>query len=395
MVVRCIFILTLAALVTASPQQGPRTDGDPWSCQAFTFQGDVWLRSYLNGAGLFDFQVGGGGAIVQMRYCADQFQALLSPACNNPSTDRVFQTVWWDGSVRYPAAPPPDDPRYNVNQAGTDAGEYTPSIAASMTNDISKNECSVTVVSRPQDQWNAACESVMLGNYTMQTTYTLRRGGVLHVARSMLVGDVFLNGQRVPLAASYVEAWSPFNVPVFNAMALAVDAAGQPQWWYSTSNLPDYPAFPVNTTYGYAIVYNSDTMTTTPAVALVFGTQPLQRCYDNAPCQAGGGAQGVDSGYALNSMAWNDGIGVLPGMYFPPLETGDFIHQELVLIPQPSLSPSLVAAVNEQVAALRPPALYRRSTAMPSDLMSIRHRLASSAVETGLGNRTGHLASLL
>lgn len=38
-----------------------------YSCEAFVYQNDVWLRSYYLGAGNFDFRIGAGGVVAEFR----------------------------------------------------------------------------------------------------------------------------------------------------------------------------------------------------------------------------------------------------------------------------------------------------------------------------------------
>ncbi len=43
-------------------------------------------------------------------------------------------------------------------------------------------------------------------------------------------------------ASPYIEAWSPFLVPLFSCLALHIQSDGTPDWYYETGyNIPYYP----------------------------------------------------------------------------------------------------------------------------------------------------------
>src|ERR1700744_3060147 len=56
---------------------------------------DLWVTYKSNDTSIYDFRIGGAGAISELRWSAASNEPLLSPSYATEHTDRVIQTTWW------------------------------------------------------------------------------------------------------------------------------------------------------------------------------------------------------------------------------------------------------------------------------------------------------------
>lgn len=353
-----------------------------WTCEAFKYQSDVWVRTYNASVGAFDFRIGAAGVVAEMRNVQASYGPMLSPSFNGESTDRVIQWTAWCDSIQIPGVS--YDPRYNLTQAGTFDNVLSPTIEVQLRNN--GDSCEIDVWAVPQDQWNPQVRAHVTGRMSALTRYRVFGQGEVLVRRLLRVGATTVDGLPRALTPLYLEAWSPFLVPLFNALAVSVDGAGQPLWWYQAGQtIPQYPGFPVETTPGYAVVYQTPGSASHPAVGLVFG--PKQPCaWDKGAC--------VPTGkYVLNSMDWNNGIGVLPGITLTGLEVGSVIDQYLILVPGLGLDAALAARLQAAVPLVPAPRIFAPSAVVAPPLSDWINRLA--AQEQASGVRTDHLSALV
>src|SRR5580692_10747574 len=66
-----------------------------WTGTIFTNDNDLWIRSYENGVGMYDYRIGAGGAVSEMREVPSNYKNLLARPFRSERTDRVIQEVWW------------------------------------------------------------------------------------------------------------------------------------------------------------------------------------------------------------------------------------------------------------------------------------------------------------
>jgi len=124
------------------------------------------------------------------------------------------------------------------------------------------------------------------------------------------------------------------------------------------------------------------------AVGLVYGIKQFFTCIDNG-CSVGGNS----ARYVLNSMGFDVGICVLPGMEPGPLKVGDVIDQHLILVPGTYLNSEFMSEISNAVPTVVPPTLYRNSDSlMDPDLKITVQKLRNNV---NPGTRTDHLAPLL
>ena len=82
------------SLPPARPGQRNRAGGiagaapTAWGWESFTFKNDLWLALHQGDVKQFDFRIGAGGALSEMRDCTEDDLPLLSPTDKGEVTDR-------------------------------------------------------------------------------------------------------------------------------------------------------------------------------------------------------------------------------------------------------------------------------------------------------------------
>lgn len=346
----------------------------------FTYQNDIWMRTYCNGKGEFDWCIGAGGAIATLRDAKNNYEPLIAPLYIWESTDRIFQWTWWDG-IKVPIPGIAED-RYNITQGGNSLGGTTDpkgKFAQIMQVFIDQKNFVVEIYSVQDNQWYPERDKFIKSKISAYTRYQIDEGDV-RVRRVFLVGDTTVNGVATDLKGSYIEAWTPMIAPKFDAMALQLSSTGTPLWWYRYNyNIPYYPQINVKSTHGYSVVYKESNPAANVAVGLAFGK--------NNP--------NIGT-YNFNSMDWHQGtkfIGMLPGIQAPPFKKGTVIDQELFLLPLRKLDLDAVKRLEKRSAGVKAPRIILAGAAIPADLTIIVNRLKSNLTATGV--RTNHLAPLI
>ncbi len=347
-----------------------------WTWVQFTYNGDIWMRNYLNGVAMFDYRLGAGGCLAEMRYCPSSFAALLSPTFNGNETDRVIQETYWGTSanVTVSGSGAPDG-RFNVDQAGTEVNLFSPTMS------VTRNDTQIDVYSVPQNQWYSVLDSYFTGKTSLFTRYIMQANGVLQVRKVILVASVQNGGVDVGSYDLYYEQWMPFRISssTFNSMALSLDATGAPNWWYKAGvNLPIYPYWDVATTNGYAVIFRDGAYKTSPVVGVVYGKNGFNEF----------GTSVVTHNY-LNSDCWNNGIAPLPSVAVNSVQPGSVIDYVYYIVPRSSSSASFTTLLNSLVITTPAPAIYGPGYTFTGELATIVSTLTANLTATGI--RTNHL----
>lgn len=367
------------------------TDPDPledqslapgWSCSAFVHMDDIWLRTSSDGQQQFDVRIGAGGAIAELRDIPADYAPLLSPPFGGEVTDRVIQWTLWSPSVVHEVADLPQfEWRFNVTQAGT----FNNTIAPTHRVVVDPDGCRIDVYVSPREQWKTEQQPHMQGTFAARIRYDVVGPGHIVVRRTLRIGDVTLSGGPAELSQVYFEGWTPLRRPTFDALAVVLDVAGAPSWWYKAGvNLPHYPSIDVTTTEGYGVGFRGDALAST-AVGLAFGAAHPCR-YVAEEC--------LDVGaYALNTMDWDNDLAVLPGLSLVDLQPGQLLDQYLVLAPTHGLTASYAADLRTAAQAIPPPRVLDADAVLPADWVDLAATLATLPGQAG--TRTDHLAPLI
>jgi hypothetical protein len=323
--------------------------------------------------------MGAGGAMSELRWVPSAYQPLLSPpAQQGVNTDRIVQTTWWLHSLINKNTSH-SEKRWNVTQGGNNVGNFSPVNAVIV--DIANNI--TDVYSYPQNQWDNTFDAVFHGGYKMLTRYEGLTNGVVRIRRIMIGQQADSMGLLKPYTNLYVEGWTPFNYSsnTFNALALGFDVSGNPNWWYlAGNNIPYYPAFPVTQTNGYAVVYKNGQLlgSSHEFAAFVYGKNQV--------------IPNSTYSYVLNTMGWNNGIGVLPGLNLNNFPVGGIIDQSFYLYVNAGFSSNTVSYLNQLVSQLPAPKIYNPTDVLPSDLSVIVNNI--NQMTSTPGTRTEHLGSM-
>lgn len=354
-----------------------------WSWAFLTINNDIWMRNSLNGTARFDFRLGGGGCIAQMRYAPNGFEPLLSPtAGSGEETDRVMQSVLWGVNVvadddNFP------NPRWNINQAGNNPGQFSRVVEV-----LQPTAATTDVYTIADLQWRPQLEDDFAGSDTVPqlTRYTRMAGGVLQISRIVRLPKVFNGGVEVNNVTFRFLNWLPYrrSAAAFSALALGLAANGAPTWWYRAGdNLPFHPNFLASETNGYAAVYKEGAHSSTRVAGTVFSQGAGQTFSTTASIVN-----------RLDMMDWGTGIGVLPVVFTNNTETDSILQYSIRIVTHPASNGAFVTKLQNHAAVVPEPVLYGPSHTFSGQLADIVDTLRD-LVTSSAGTRTNHLAPLL
>ena len=359
---------------------------DDWNVQSSVRNGNIWFRTFApDGSAKFDVRIGSAGVIAEIRDI-DTSRNLLAPSFNHEVTDRVVQWTMWEfgNAVRHDVPSLPDfEDRFNVTQAGT----FENVLNGTVDVDLNLEQGQIDVWSVVDNNWKSEQDPHMDGTITALTRTEVLDGGAILVRRVIRIGEINLNGQTVSLAAPYFEAWSPFSDSVFNSMALGINANGNPNNWFADGiNIPHYPHTPVENTRGWAVSYNRDNLADGPTMSVVFGK-------DKGTVHRADGATTTSHRYNLNSMDFNGGMAILPGLLPGSLSEGAIIDQHLIFMPGNGIDGSTAAQLDALAGRLPPPQVYHAGAELDGELFAIADRLSSLKQEPR--SATNNLGTLI
>ena len=379
-------------LLLLSSCSAPQSSGGPpqqasfgWAAQ--DYQGDVWFTLSNGSTPEFDFRLGGGGSIAEMRNATTGYSEMLSPAYQaGVDTDRVIQSTFWVDNVLGSISAP--DERFNLDLAGDSTGAFAQFLSLSHSNTATGIQ--VDVYSVNSLQWYPQLNSDFAGSDPAPslTRYQLLADGTLKIRRVIRVPNVLLKGTAQPLAQIYFENWNPVGVGRnVDSMALSMDSSGNPVQWYSPSNFPYYQNWPMPTaTSGYAVGFKNGAAQTEPVIGFVFGMQPA--VVDGSA----GASTGTTANDVLNSMlVTNDGIAILPATYVYNAIPGSIVDMEFRIVPRLTAGTEFAGTVTSQVSEVAAPAVYGPSYAFSGEMATIVATLNQDVSATGV--QTEHLGA--
>jgi hypothetical protein len=370
--------LLLCLLATRLPAE--------WSWAQRSDGTDLWLTASQDGTARFDLRLGAAGSIAELKYLPAANQDLLANPYGNNDTDRVVQWTLWSDS--YSAVSGGVSEPFNEDLAGSGDGTFSPTIAVQPAGQL------VDVYSVPQDQWDRSLDAAMQARYSALTRYEMLPNGVLKVRRVVLTGDISNQPDGGRSYDVYFEEWNPFKVndATFNAFALSLDNAGNPDWWYQADyNIPYYQYLPATNSFGYAVIYQESAWQTMPVIGIVFGTKELNVAPDSELAMTSGR-------HVFNSMGWGEdtpddqGIALLPALQLFDVPSQSVIDYTYYLVLRPGADAALKSDLESLSASAPAPALYGPNHAFSGELAGIVATLAGNLQAPGL--RTDHLAAL-
>jgi hypothetical protein len=335
----------------------------------FSHDKQLWMRSFYQGAAQFDWRIGGGGALSELRDAQAGYERLLAESPHN-MTDRIIQWVLWGKDIQLD--PADRNTRMDVNQAGNYENVFAPVMTVSSS--TAAGHCLVTVRSNPKNQWFNRHDARLHANLSAITNYDFG-GGVLTINRYVLVNRLMKDGRDILASNIYFEGWSTFrgyesySPRGFDRLVLRFNNAGTPVHWYRhNQNVPAYPKTPLSATAGYATVINPALGTGYPSMSLIFGTAA------DTP--------GIKR--MLNFMDFTSGIGILPAVEGDRVPVGSMITQQLKVYMTRGVYPLLDAQLRNLSDSIAPAQIYGPAAALSPDLEAVRQSLKRLPTETGV-----------
>lgn len=193
--------------------------------RAETDASNVWLRHKINGATQYQYRLGAGGGIADLRHTACGNMSVLAPPVATEVTGRVIQLVTWDQDRPLPGLPPNDEnSAWNVNQAGTWNQNTNQQNLFQTTVQVIVNaaKTQVDIYSVADLQWREelrlpAPNAAFAGRISMLTRYGLQDDGTLTIRRVAWLGTPRLrpqNGsqfQDLPWVGAFAQHFVPLN----------------------------------------------------------------------------------------------------------------------------------------------------------------------------------------
>ena len=354
-----------------------------WSCSAFTLGNQLWMRSFFNGAAQFDYRIGPGGTIVDMRDALSNYGSLMVPA-GGSLFDKVLQWTMYSalGAVSHTVTGV--DSRWNMRQSGNSSN-----VGAIVTNvELDSANCAINVYTVSNGQWNSVQDNYLGGTVSSFVRYRLVGTTDLWVRRVTLIDGITNAGAAVSIPDFYMENLVPLSRNVFDSVGFAFNqTTGAPTSYEGPGQVQMYPFFDATKTRGYAAVFKyGASLTSGVTVGVVAGKQ-LPCVYTNGACAANYGQ------LVYNMGDWGPGnmLALMPTIKPQVISSGTVIDQQFYIVPAHGLANSIYR-LEGRAAAVPPIHIVPPGTALSGDLVSIVPVL--KAQESVAGSRVVDLAPL-
>ncbi len=358
---------------------------DGWSYQLYDDGPDIRLVTYdANGNAATRVRFGSAGVISSV-VDARTGRNLLAPSYQGEVTDRVVQwTIWEVGKnavYDVPGLPGWED-RFNMTQAGTFSG------ALQGTTDVELNsaEGQLDVWAVVDRQWKSELEPFMDGEITTLTRTQMLDGGGMLVRRVLQLGETRRLGTQITIDSPYLVGWNTFSDSVFDSLAISIDAQGNPDVWWDDSQIPYFPNTRVNETRGWATVYDRDNLASGQTMSVIFGNE-------EGIVHKGDGTTGDPRYFVYNSMNFDGGMAINPGLATWQMPVGTIVDQYYLILPGQGIDAETPVVLDELAERLPAPQIYHPGSTLPADVAEIADRLSQLASESRTA--TDHIGTLL
>lgn len=370
---------------------------------------NLWMRSYLGGVAQFDYRVGAGGCIAEMRACYLGNEQLLCPTWVNSAyhdRDNVLMWVMWAGATIDGASDEEDSnswkKRWNVNQAGGHDG-FAP--VSEVVVDVTLQGGVIEVFSQSDEQFIVGYDDTFRSTQgpdwvSQHVRYDLLDKGVLKITHTSVIPTIHRNniivhrgtapGQNYHYA--YFEKWSTFFAAPngrFNGLARKLTENGSPdQWFQFGQNMPSYQDEPLSTTSGYAVAFQVGGYASGewPVVGVVSGTKDMEVV----------GAAAASAEAYQNFFEWIGAgelgyVAILPACNLELPMHGSVVVYETYLLARASSDGEFVKDLNFYSEKVTPPRVYGPEQTQP---LFEKLRRAVPWEEPQNSHRIAHLAPL-
>ncbi len=310
---------------------------------------------------------------------------LLAPTFQGEVTDRVVQSVLWEvgPTVRHDVPQLSEfQDRFNLTQAGTVDNQFNRTVDV----DIDNATGQLDVWSVLDRQWQTSLQPHLNGSTNMLTQYEVLDHGAILVRRVVQIGDITVNGQSEEISNGLFVGWFPWADNAFNALAIGIDAQGQPNNWYANNqNIPTHQNQPIAETRGWATVYDRNNLAGGTTASVVFG--------ENAgTINLADGTTTPMRRFLFNTLDFDTGVAVNPALWTAELPAGSIIDQSYIIYPGRGIQDGTGQLLDTLSAELPPPQVYHPGATMDAELTAIVDRL--SGLDNEPSQRTNQIGRI-
>ncbi len=386
------------ALIDGSTLDGSTPDFvlDPgWTCNAAVKNGDLWVTTQYQSATRFQYRIGSGGSIAEIRDRLGLNIVAVSGAYSpTADTDGPIQIATYDYGLKLQSAPQTlGQNLYNKDQGGNTLGVHQPVLSVDVTN--ASDHCAVVVYTAVVDQffpqYAAGVSSVdaLLTEYLFAGNGWVRMRNVYYTdsltADPAFISGVTQKGAQTEHPKLYVNDWISLTAPMFGGMALDINSTGQIQ----TKLLPGFglQAEDITKSTGYSVFYSTLAPNTADILIAVFGNQPAETI---------GGT--ITTSTTVSWMSWSKGLNVAPAVTANDLPLGSMIEKVTFLAPGYGLaswassSAGLVATLLGSTPTMK---VYLPAAMLSAEMQDIKTKLMQTAMNAGSGLRSTHLGPIV
>lgn len=355
-----------------------------WECKVITEQDDIWLKTYFKGQPQFDYRIGAGGSIAEMRSLKGKKpQALLAPS---PYGRLADQQVQWTAIAQNLSRKLPNVPasgwQYQVAQGVAYDNLYVPTVAVL----VKSSGCQVDVFSIPKEQYRPEQRTQWQGSFPNLTSYRIVGAGALALRQVVRISGARVEGKPAALTNLRLQTSLPLAKNLFNTLGLGLDTEQQPRRSFGIgTSLPAFADWKQDKSDPLLLAYDAKGLA--DKTGLLFGGS------SQAPCrQSDTGCEDFGE-QRLNLFEASNSLNLLPSTLLPSVTPGDMLDQTLLLYPHYGLQTLSRPDLNWLLVQIPRPRLVPAGQQKAAGLSVIAAKLAFFEDTPGL--RSNHLARAL
>lgn len=355
-----------------------------WECKVITEQDDIWLKTYFKGQAQFDYRIGAGGSVAEMRALkGSKPLALLAASPYGRLADQQVQwTVIGEKLSRKLPNVPASGWQYQVAQGIAHDNLYAPTVAIL----VKPSGCQVDVFSIPKEQYRPEQRAHWQGSFPNLTSYRIVGAGALALRQVVRISGARVEGKPLTLGNLRLQTSLPLAKDLFNTLGLGLDKQPAPVRSFAVgSGLPAFADWKQDKSDPLLLAYNSKGLADKPGLILGSSNQ--------APCRQGGNSCEDFGEQRLNLFEASNSLNLLPSTLLPGVTPGDMLDQTMLLYPHYGLQTLSRTDLNWLMAQIPRPRLVPVGQQKMVGLSVIAAKLAFFEDTPGL--RSNHLARAL
>lgn len=355
-----------------------------WECKVITEQDDIWLKTYFKGQAQFDYRIGAGGSIAEIRSIkGKKSQSLLAPSPYGRVADQQVQwTMIGENLIRKLPNVPANGWQYQVAQGISYDNVYAPTVAVL----VQPGGCQVDVFAIPKEQFRPEQRAQWQGSFPSLSSYRIVGAGALAARQVVRISGAKAENKPVALTNLRLQNSLPLNKTLFNSLGLGLDKDLQPRRSFRVgSNLPSFTDWKQDKSDPLLLAYDAKGLP--DKLTLIVGSSSQTPCKQNDNSCDDFGEQ------RLNLFEASNSLNLLPATLLPSVAAGDMLDQTLLLYPSNGMNNVQKEALNWTMAQIPRPRLVPASQIQKAKLSVIAAKLAFFEETPGL--RSNRLAAAL